>query len=924
MESPHVREPGRKTPEEILESIERESRGKLTIYLGSSAGVGKTYSMLEAAREKKHGGADVVIGWIDTHGRKETEKLTKGIERVQPMLLEYRGKSFREMDLDSVLKRKPNLVLVDELAHTNIQGSRHSRRFQDVEELLRSGINVYTTVNIQHVESLNDVVAQITGIVVRETVPDRIIEEADSIRLIDISTDELVNRLKEGKVYIPAQAEQALSKFFRPGNLNALRELAMRFAARRVDREISEYMRAHRIEGPWPMAGNVMVCIGGSPFSAQLIRAAFQLSRGLRSEWYALHVDTSKRLFPMGDRERTRIHRNMRLAEELGAKTITVIGEDLASEILETARIHNISSLVVGKPRHNKAWDLIYGSVVDELSRKGGGLNIYIIQTGISSEAPPSIKTGTSVPQFNWMHYAVSLMMSGLVTAAGLFFKSELDLINIAFLYLLPVVLSASWWGRWPSYFTAFCSVLFFDFLFVPPIFTFTVHDIRHALSFVIFMIVAFIIGGKTEQLKSEAQSARIRERNSRTLYEFGREIAGVSDLAVIAKKLSTHMAETLEREVVVLFPGGENELKLSYCYNPRRKNEPFTAECPDSQSCGNKAIDSSTMAVAVWVYKNARVAGRSTDTLSDCSYLFVPLLAKGKAEGVLGVNMGNENLMPEQWRLLDTWVQLAAIMIERVKMDEVLQEAALFAESKRLQSTLFNSLSHELKTPLSSIIGSVSTLVEAGDVYTSDQKSQLLHEIRGGAMRLERVVANLLDTARLESGMLELKIDSGDIVDIVGTSLRQMRDILKSGDVTVDIPPDIPFVRCDSVLIELVLVNLLDNALKFCRTGAKITISASSTDGRVKVSVADEGPGVPPEELGNIFDKFHRVKVSESTAGGSGLGLSICKAVIELHGGEIWAENRMPTGTAVHFTLPADLKEIRDPDSQEGDERNE
>ncbi len=880
--------------------------------------------MLEAARERKNNNADVVIGWIDAHGRRETEKLTEGIERIPPVTLEYRGKAFREMDLDAILKRKPELVLVDELAHTNIQGSRHARRFQDVEELLRTGINVYTTLNIQHVESLNDVVAQITGIIVKETIPDRIVEEADFIRLIDISTDELISRLKEGKVYIPTQAEQALSKFFRPGNLNALRELAMRFAARRVDREISEYMRAHHIEGPWPMAGNVMVCVSGSPFSAQLIRAAFQLSKGLRSEWYALHVDTPRRLFPMGDKERARILRNMRLAEELGAKTITVMGDDLPREILETARIHNISALVVGKPRHHRAWDLIYGSVVDELLRRSAGLNVYIIQTGVAPEYTPVIKTGPSAPSFNWVHYAVSLLMSGLVTVAGLYFKSELDLINIAFLYLLPVVLSASWWGRWPSYFTAFCGVLQFDFLFVPPIFTFTVHDIRHALSFIIFLIVAFIIGGKTEQLKIEALSARIRERSSRTLYEFGREIAGVSDLGVIAREFSTHVAETLEREVVVLFPKGDNSLELGSCHNPFVKNGACEAASQTMLPGKEKILDSSTMAVAIWVYKNAQVAGKSTETLSECSYLFVPLIAKGKAEGVLGVNIGKDNLMPEQWRLLETWVQLAAIMIERVKMDEISQEAALLVESERLQSTLFNSLSHELRTPLSSIIGSVSTLIEAGEIYSPEQKKQLLEEIRSGALRLERVVSNLLDTARLESGMLELKIDSGDVIDIVGAALRHMKDILKPEEVTIDIPHDIPFVRCDSVLIELVLVNLLDNALKFSKPGAAISIGASATDGKIKISVADEGPGVPEEELWNIFKKFHRIRQKETGAGGSGLGLSICKAIVELHGGEIWAENRKPCGAVIYFTIPKEDEAAKKIDSSEGDEGNE
>jgi two-component system sensor histidine kinase KdpD len=719
METP-PREPGRKTPEEILESLEREARGKLTIYLGSSAGVGKTYSMLEAARERKSSAIDVVVGWIETHGRKETEKLAEGLERVPPLVLDYKGKSFNEMDLDGVLERKPGLVLVDELAHTNVAGSRHARRFQDVEELLRAGINVYTTINIQHVESLNDVVAQITGILVRETVPDRIVEEADFIRLIDISADELISRLKEGKVYVPAQAEQALLKFFRPGNLNALRELAMRFAARRVDREISGYMKEHHIEGPWPMGGNVMVCVSGSPFSAQLIRAAFQLSQGLRSEWLAVHVESGRRHFPMGDRERARLEKNMRLAEELGAKTFTAVGENLVREILDIARVHNVSALVVGKPRHNRLWDFVYGSLVDELIRKSEKLNIYVIQAGEARESAPVIKTGTSVGGFNWKHHAGSLFMVAIITALGLHFREELNHLNIAFLYLLVVVLSASWWGRWPSYTAAVTGVALFDFLFIPPIYTFSVHDLRYMWSFAIFLVVAFIIGGKTESLRKEAQAARLREKSTRTLYEFGREIAGVMDLRMISRELCREVAETLEREVVVLFPGREGELTPASCYSPFLRNGDREMLDLHSVPMARRMLDGFTQAVASWTFKNARVAGRSTETFSECPFLFLPLLAKGKAEGVLGINLGEQELLPEQWRLLETWVKLAAIAIERATLQEQAQETALIVESERLHTALFNSLSHELKTPLASIIGSVSTLIESSEIYSS------------------------------------------------------------------------------------------------------------------------------------------------------------------------------------------------------------
>jgi two-component system, OmpR family, sensor histidine kinase KdpD len=905
------REPGRKTPEELLESIHKEARGKLTIYLGSAAGVGKTYSMLEAARERKTNGADVVIGWIETHGRKETERLTEGLERIPPMSLDYMDKMFQELDLDAVIMRKPELVIVDELAHTNIHGARHARRFQDVEELLEAGMNVYTTLNIQHVESLNDLVAQITGIVVSETLPDRIVEKADFIRLIDISTDELINRLKEGKVYVPAQAEQALRKFFRPGNLNALRELAMRFAARRVDREINEYMRAHHIEGPWPVAGNVMVCVTASPSSAQLIRAAFQLATGLRSEWIAVHVEAKRWHIPRGERETARLDRNIRMAEELGAKTFTVVGDDLIREILELARVHNVSALVMGKPRHNRLWDFIYGSVVDELVRRGVGLNIYVIQTGETPDPATVIMTrSAAADRINWKHYAGSLLMVGLVTLFGWYFREELNPINIAFLYLLPVVLSASWWGKWPSFCAALCGVALLDYLFIPPFFTFTVDDFKYLLSFVIFLIVAFAISVKTEQLRTEADSARMREKSSRTLYEFGSRIAGVLDLGTIARELCMQISETLEREAVVLFPGARSELEVSASHNPlstggRGERSPSEGMEAGRTETGKTSLDGSAMAVAAWAYKNAKVAGKSTETLSECPYLFLPLLAKGKAEGVLGVNIGDVHLHPEQRRLLETWVRLAAIVIERVKLEETAHEAALLVESERLHTALFNSLSHELKTPLSSIMGSISTLIEAEVIYSPEQKRQLLDEIRSGALRLNRVVVNLLDTARIESGMLELKTDSGDIEDIIGAALRHMKDQLKSAKIEVNIPADLAFIRGDSVLIELVLINLIDNSLKFSRPEGTICISSIDADEKVRISVADEGKGIPESEIGRIFDKFYRGRHDESDAGGSGLGLSICKAIVELHGGTIWAENRAQGGAVIHFTIP-------------------
>ncbi|MDQ7825206.1 MAG: DUF4118 domain-containing protein [Candidatus Eremiobacteraeota bacterium] len=530
--------------------------------------------------------------------------------------------------------------------------------------------------------------------------------------------------------------------------------------------------------------------------------------------------------------------------------------------------------------------------------------------SGMKEDIPDSMRTrqidGPSPDDaLSVKHHAVSLLLVGLVTVLSWRFSKELKPLNIAFLYLIPVVLSASWWGRWPSYVAALTSVILFDVLFIPPIFHFTVYDTRYVGSFFMFLVIAFIIGGKTEELRREAQMARLREKSSRTLYEFARNIAGILELEVIARVLCTQVAETLERDVVALFPLRKKELEVLYRHNPLLREDNKETGEPGASMGGSRNIDSAAMAVAGWAYRNAKVAGRYTETLAECQYLFLPLISKGKAEGVLGIHIGERKLFPEQWRLLETWVQLAAVLIERVKLKEAVQEAALIAESERLHTALFNSLSHELKTPLSTIIAAVSALMDPGEYYSPGQKKDLLDEINGGARRLERVVENLLDTARLESGMLELKPESCDLEDVVGTAIGQMKDLLRDTPVEVRIPRDLPFVRADSVLIELVLVNLIDNALKFSPGGSAIIISARGKNGSVEVSVADMGKGIPEADLVKIFDKFYRVTDCEKKVCGSGLGLSICKAVIESHGGEIQAANGEGGGAVMSFTLP-------------------
>ena len=893
----------RPDPDSILKKIDKEARGKLTVFLGATAGVGKTYTMLESAHERLLEGLDVVIGWVDTHGRRETERLVDGLPKLPVKTLEYRGKILPEMDIDAILTRKPELVLVDELAHTNIPGSRNVRRFQDVEELLSAGINVYTTLNIQHIESLNDVVAQVTGVVVRETVPDYVIDQADKVQLIDIPSEDLIERLKEGKVYIPGQAEQALRKFFRAGNINALRELSLRYTASRVDKDLSDYMREHKIDGPWPASGRVMVCVSGSPFSAQLIRVASRLASGVKAECLAVHIDVTKQ--QASDAERTRIAQNMRLAEDLGAKTLSVEASDLTKKILELAQSHNVTAIVIGKPRRGRLWECFHGSVVNRLIRNSGNLNIYVIQTGHEPESANEAKIVTAQGKNTEeiFPYVYSLLMVAAITLVGFVIRDEIEPGNIALLYQLPVVLSAYWWGRWPAYFTGVFSVLAFDYLFVPPFYTFSVDDMRYLWSFFTFLIVAFVIGGRTELLRREAVAAKLREKNTQALFEFSREIAAVIDLDTIVRQLAKRVADALGRRIMVMLPDEKGRLSVYADFRPVEG---------DCHTLRQPIAGSAEAAVAAWAYEHRRIAGRSTETLSGADNLYIPLATRESVVGLLGVKVVEKLITPEQQKLMEAWAALAAIAIERVRLTEKAREATLVLESDRLRTALLNSISHELRTPLASIMGSASTLLESDSLYSADERHELLESITDGSKRMNLILSNLLDTARIESGMMKLKYDWCDIEDVIGTALQHLSEQVENRRLEINIREGIPLLQGDCVLLGQVVLNLVDNALKYSPADSSIEIQASSTNEELTVSVADHGIGIPATDMEKIFDKFYRVQHGESSIPGTGLGLSICKSIVEAHGGKIWASNRSEGGAVISFSLP--LTKTADP----------
>ncbi|MDT3698550.1 MAG: sensor histidine kinase KdpD [Thermincola sp.] len=885
-------------PERILANQTKESRGKLTVFLGAAAGVGKTYAMLEAGKERLAEGVDVIVGLVVPQGRTETETILEGIPALPSILREYKGKHFAEMDLDALLERRPGLALVDELAHTNIPGSRHAKRYLDVEELLAAGINVYTTFNIQHLESLNDLVAQITGIRVRETVPDRILENAQ-IQLVDIPPEELIQRFKEGKVNVPGQAAEAMRKFLRPGNINALRELALRFTALRIDHQLESYMRVHHIDGPWPTGERVMVCVSPSPFSAQLVRIGRRTADSNRAEWLAVYVETPRR-FPASETAKDQLAKNLILAEKLGAETVTLYGDDVAQEILEMARKRNISQIIIGRPLHLKVRELLQGSVVDKIIRQGQGISVHVIpgKSEVFREKvsrQPRNAQQSNVPTDKrrpilFPPYVLGFL--GMVLLALIIspIKSYLGPVNIAMLHLLMVSLIASRWGTYPGCLAALMGVVFFDLFFVEPAFSFTVADIRYLISFAILLIVALITGSLSTKVKKQVHRLRQGEARVSALYSLSRDIAAVADLSSVLDSIVRKVAETVESQVVFLLPGNDGRLEVRATSDPEADNY----------------FDKSELEAATWSFENGQRAGLGSDTLGTAAALYIPLRTERATHGILGIRSKNlkGNFDSEQIRLLEAFSGLAAMALNRVKLSEQATKAVTLAESERLRTALFNSLSHDLRTPLASIIGAVTGLLEGECVYSPAARVDLLQTIHQGAIRMNRFVNNLLDMARLESGMLQLKKEWCDIQDVIGVAVSRMGETLTNRPLKIHVEPDLPLIQADFVLIEQVLINLLDNALKYSKRGSEIAVSACQSGKHLTISVADRGHQIPEEDLAKIFDKFYRLS-SRLQVSGTGLGLSICKGLVEAHGGKIWAENNPSGGVIMTFNLP-------------------
>jgi two-component system sensor histidine kinase KdpD len=883
-------EPQRPNPDDLLSRVQadqrQQARGKLKIFLGYAAGVGKTYAMLEAAHQRLVEGVDVVVAYVETHGRPETEALLAGLETLPRQQVEYRGHVLPELDLDAVLTRRPALALVDEMAHTNAPGLRHPKRYQDVEEILAAGIDVYTTLNIQHLESLNDVVAQITGVTVRETIPDRVIDETTDLELIDLPPDELQRRLEEGKVYVPEQAAQAIRKFFRTGNLTALRELAMRHVAERVDEQMRAYMQTRAIPGPWPAGEHLLVCVSPSPLSERLVRSARRLAGELSAGWTALYVETPDRL-RLAEAEQDQVVHTLHLAEELGGRALTLAGRSVAEAVVDYARQHNVTKIVVGKPLEPRWRQLLRGSVVDQIIKTGGPIDLYVISSG-AAIARPSEAAGWR-PHPPWRRYAQALLLVLLGSLLGSVMHRFLAPTNLVMIYLLVVVVAALYLGRGPAVVAAVLSVLVFDFFFVPPHLTLAVSDTEYLLTFLALLIVGLLLSGLTARVQEQVEATRRRERETGTLYTLSRDLAVAADLESVVQAVEANAGETFGRGVAVLLTSAKDGRTLNLY--------------PTSTGA---VLDEHEMAVATWAFEHGQPAGRGTDTLPAARLRYLPLSTARGTVGVLGVwpAEAGRYLTPEQRRLLEAFASLAAVAIERVHLAEAAGQVQLLEATEKLQSALLNSISHDLRTPLVSITGALSTLQEDDVRLDGEARRILVDTAAEEAARLNRLVGNLLDMTRLEAGAIKVKRELRDVQDVIGAALHQVGERLGNRPVEIDIPADLPLVPLDFVLVVHVLVNLIDNALKYSPPGSPIQICTRPSDGEVAIEVADQGIGIPAEDLERVFQKFYRVQRPDNVTG-TGLGLSISKGLVEAHGGRIWAQNRPGGGAVITVALP-------------------
>jgi len=898
----------RPDPDALLARVQRAEkkrrRGQLKIFFGASAGVGKTFSMLLAAREKRAEGLDVVVGIVETHGRADTAALLEGLEILPARTVEYRGASLREFDLDAALKRRPAIVVVDELAHTNVEGSRHSKRWNDVEELLDAGIDVYTALNVQHLESLNDVVGGITGIRVQETVPDTVFDQADEVELVDLPPDELIERLNEGKVYLPEQAKAAIQNFFRKGNLIALRELSLRRTAERVEEQMRLYREDQGIREVWQAGERLLVCIGPGALAERLIRAGRRFAAALHADWVVAYVETP-RLQRLSAAERDAVMENLRLAETLGAATLTLSAQQMSGAILDYAHEQNVTKILLGKPTRTGWRRWLLGSVVDTVVREAADVDVYLLgserrenvaelarQTALiaRSRAYLGLREVEPNSKRRFPGYVAAVIAPAVCTAIGFVEAGATELLNLVMVYLLGVVFVATRYGRGPSILASALSVAAFDFFFVPPQYTFAVSDIRYVVTFAVMFLVGLVISTLAANLRTQARVAGYREKRAGSLYAMSRELAGARTEDEIVNAAVRNIGNEFGAQCVVLFPNGSGRVVY-----PKGQGQPLSLHGAD-------------LGVAQWVFDHGRIAGRGTDTLPGTDAVYFPLSGASGPIGVVAMLPSSLRrvFLPEQQRLLETMLNQTALAIERVRLALAAQNAQIKAETESVRNSLLAGISHDLRTPLSSIVGASSSLAEDDARLDQRARRELARTIYDEAQRMTTLANNILDMARLEAGAVSLHRDWVPLEEVVGSVLTRLRARLAGRPLDVRLPRDLPLIKLDAVMIGQVLVNLLENALKYTPQGTPLEIEAEIAPGEVTIAVADRGPGIPAGLEERLFDKFYRA-APEGAQSGVGLGLTICRAIVEAHGGRIWAENRAGGGAVFRFTLPRD-----------------
>ncbi len=898
----------RPNPDELLARVERDKakarRGRLKIFFGAAAGVGKTYAMLLAARERRSENMDIVVGLVETHGRKETAILLEGLEVLPPKLIQYRGTTLREFDLDAALKRKPSIILVDELAHTNAQGCRHPKRWQDIEELLDAGIDVYTALNVQHLESLNDDIGQISGIRVWETVPDTVFEEATEVELVDLPPDELLDRLKDGKVYVPQQAQEAIKNFFRKGNLIALRELALRQTANRVDAQMLDYREDNSIREIWQVSERIMVCIGPNALAERLVRAGKRFANSLRAEWIVVYVETPE-LQRLPAEKRDGVLRILRLAERLGAETVTLSATDMSSAIVKFSNERNVNKIVIGKPTRRGWKRYLLGSVVDMLISDAHNINLYLLgsprpeRDGSRDKSEISLYRKNPLPGLggrlssrkkDTLGYIWALAVTVVSTVLARFMLGKFELANLVMVFLLGVVFIATRFGRGPSIFASFLGVAIIDVLFVKPYFSFSVADSQYLVTLMAMLTVAMLISNLMANVRSQAKVAGHRERRATVLYAMSRDLTASQSEEEIVRAAVHHLYAEFGSRNVILFPDANG--RIIY---------------PKGQDMF-ESLHAADLSVAQWVMDHNEIAGQGTDTLPGAEAVYFPLSNKETVLGVLvllPINL-RRVFLPEQQKLLETFLGQIAQAIIRVRLTEQARKAQVEMEAERLRNSLLSSISHDLRTPLATIVGSASTLVEEDKTLKVEDKLGLSRAIHDEAQRMSSLVNNILDMARLDAGVIELNKQWYPLEEIIGAVLTRLQKRLEGRLVTVKLPPGIPMIYVDTVMIEQVLINLLENILRYTPEKSPVEITAEASSVAMEISVADRGPGIPKGLENQLFEKFYRVR-HEAAQSGVGLGLAICRAIIEAHGGSIQAQNR-PTGGAVFsFIIPLD-----------------